>query len=220
MLIWVDIETTGLDARSDRILEIGMVQTTDELEVVEYRTKYLTLQVEGKPVQRWDPVVAEMHKNSGLIRDCAFSQNSLADAEREFTNFIANCVEPDPPTGGVRPMEAGQHPMCGSSVHFDRAFLKRWLPNIEAWFHYRNIDVSSIGELAKLWDPVIWENRPEDMKVHRVIPDIQDSIRRLRWFVETGFIRPIWMQDRQLISPYMGLTTMQSEVNDEQHDMG
>ena len=174
-LIWVDLEMTGLKPDSDRIIEVAMVITSDNLEVV----------AEGpvRVVHQSDPVLEAMdswnkatHGRSGLIAKVRASSLSEADVETEMVDFL-NAHVP-----------AGASPMCGNSVCQDRRFLARYMPRLEAYFHYRNLDVSTLKELARRWAPSIIPGFSKQ-GTHQALADIQESIRELAYYRE-NFLAP------------------------------
>jgi oligoribonuclease len=170
LLTWVDIETTGLDPAIDSILEVGLIVTTGDLTIVSATSTVVA--PNQRRLDQADEVVRRMHDHSGL----AASYGAPVDeAERFLLHWL---------TGKVG---KGESPMCGSSVHFDRGFLARHMPDLEAHFHYRNIDVSAVAELCSRWFPHF--TRPPSQGVHRVLPDLVDSIEALKFF-RADYFRP------------------------------
>jgi oligoribonuclease len=168
MMAWVDCETTGLDAHKDLLLEVGIIITDDFLNVLD-RKSYSLYHAAAR--DRAGGYVQEMHDVSGLWSDCKTKGVAVAAAELWLLEWLTGYVEPD------------AAPMCGSTVHFDRAFLKVNMPKLEDHFHYRNIDVSTVKELARIWNKVAFDLRPDDeIKFHRVIPDIEASIAELHHY--------------------------------------
>jgi len=169
-LIWVDLEMTGLKPDSDRIIEVAMVITGENLEVV----------AEGpvRVVHQGDQVLEAMdswnkgtHGRSGLIAKVKASSLSDADVETEMLDFLSQHVP------------SGVSPMCGNSVCQDRRFLARYMPRLEAYFHYRNLDVSTLKELARRWKPQIMSGLVKLGK-HEALADIYESIEELRYYRE------------------------------------
>jgi oligoribonuclease len=167
-LIWIDLEMTGLSPENDAIIEIATVVTTAELETV----------AEGPviAISQPEPVLARMdewnqrtHGASGLLARVRASRVDTATAERETLQFLALHVPP------------GASPMCGNSICQDRRFLARGMPALERHFHYRNLDVSSVKELAKRWAPRVFESVSKE-NPHRALADIHDSIAELRHY--------------------------------------
>jgi oligoribonuclease len=167
-MAWVDVESTGLEPELDHILEIGLIITDDDLnEVARWSGTIWT--PNSNLTRLYDnEIVRSMHTKNGLLEAVKSDEAlELAKAQQELLMMM------DP---------YSDVPMCGSSVHFDRAMLRRWLPAFEACFHYRNIDVSTVKELVVRWWPSLVLRRPEDRKLHRVIPDIEDSIAELGFY--------------------------------------
>lgn len=176
MMPWVDIETTGLDADWDDMLEIGLAITTDDLVLV-FKTSFVIKQLSPRVMPE---LVLNMHTKNGLLADVPFGV-TMAAAEAELVEVMERFFH----GGGIAPA-----PMCGSSVHFDRAFLKRVMPRLEACFHYRNIDTSTVKELVERWPvPAGNAKRPVPLKLHRVDPDLTDSIAEMRFYKELLFDR-------------------------------
>jgi len=174
-LIWIDLEMTGLDPDQHRVIEIATVVTDKELTVL----------AEGPvlAIHQLDDVLAAMdewntrqHMNSGLTERVRASETSEAEAERLTLEFLRLHVD------------QGASPICGNSICQDRRFLIRHMPELAAYFHYRNLDVSTLKILAKLWLPEVG-NRFEKKSVHLALADIHDSIRELRFYREHLFKR-------------------------------
>lgn len=172
-LVWVDLETTGLDARSDSILEVGLVITDGDLNMTATTARLVapTRRLLGQA----DPVVRDMHAASGLTRELEDGWGlARVDAERVLVDWLSERVPAD------------TSPMCGSSVNFDRGFLNEQMPILAAHFHYRNIDVSTIKELVRRWYPQA--EPPHSRGAHRALLDLRDSINELRFYREHFFI--------------------------------
>jgi len=173
-LIWIDLEMTGLDTDNDVIIEIATLVTDKELNLV----------AEGPvmAIHQPDAVLAGMdewntstHTNSGLVERIRNSDVTAAQAEQETLAFLAQHVE------------RGMSPMCGNSICQDRRFLHRLMPRLEEYFHYRNLDVSSIKELVRRWKPEVLEHLHKGGK-HLAMDDIKDSIAELQFYREKVFI--------------------------------
>ena len=175
MLVWIDLEMTGLDADRDHVLEIATIITDDDLNVV---GDSLDLVIHQPPevLGLMGDVVSKMHHVSGLTDEVRLSTLSLEQAQRQTLDFIRRHVP-----------EAGTIPLCGNSIGMDRRFLNRWLPEIENHLHYHVVDVSSIKELAVRWYPALAAKRPRKRKGHRALDDILESIEELRYWRSAVF---------------------------------
>lgn len=178
-LVWVDLEMTGLDADRDVILEIAVIVTDGRLERL-VEGPDLVLGADEGAIGRMEEVVVEMHQLSGLTEAVRASRLELAAAEAQVLDFIRANV-PEPRTA----------PLAGNSIHADRAFLRRYMPTLEGYLHYRNVDVSTIKELARRWyPPEVLEGAPAKSGGHRALADIRESIEELRHYRKVVF-RPI-----------------------------
>jgi oligoribonuclease len=173
MLVWMDLEMTGLDPGRDVIVEIATLVTDDELEVVAEGPD-LVIHQPDTALATMDPVVVEMHTRSGLLDAIRASTISLDDAGAQTLAFLQHWV-PEPRTV----------PLCGNSIGMDRRFLAAYLPQIEAWLHYRSVDVSSVKELVRRWYPGL--KAPQKPGAHRALDDIRESVRELRYYREHVF---------------------------------
>lgn len=178
MLAWMDLEMTGLDPMRHTIVEIATLITDDDLRIV---AEGPDLVVHATPEQlaEMDPVVVNMHTRSGLLPAISASTLSLADAGAATLDFLRQHI-PEPRTV----------PLCGNSIGTDRRFLAVHLPEIEEHLHYRSVDVSTIKELARRWNPTIAKGAPEKNTTHRALDDIRESIEELRYFREQLFVAP------------------------------
>lgn len=167
-LVWVDLETTGLNPDSDRILEIGVIVTDSALNEVVSLSRVLF--TEDLVLQSMDPWCVETHAANGLVDACRNSVCTRPQSERDILDVVSAFA--DPRTASI----------CGSSPHFDRAFLRRHMPALESWFHFRNLDVSTVRQLVALWSPErAW---PIPAIAHRALPDLRASIAELRHYRE------------------------------------
>jgi oligoribonuclease len=170
MLVWMDLEMTGLDPAKDVIVEIATIVTDDELEIVAEGPD-LVVHQPPEALEDMDPVVVEMHTASGLLTAIAASTTSLEAAGKATLDFIREHV-PD----------ARTVPLCGNSIGTDRRFLAIYLPEIEEHLHYRSVDVSTIKELTRRWYPKALDAVPRKATAHRALDDIRESIEELRWY--------------------------------------
>ncbi len=173
-LIWIDLEMTGLDTQNDRIIEIATLVTDSQLNVLA-EGPILAIHQDDAVLDGMDEWNTRQHGQSGLIERVRASRLSEQDAERETLAFLRQYVP------------AGKSPMCGNSICQDRRFMARLMPELEAYFHYRNLDVSTLKELARRWKPEIYNGFSKDSS-HLAMDDIRDSIEELRYYRE-HFIR-------------------------------
>lgn len=176
MLVWMDLEMTGLDHTRDVIVEIATLITDDELTIIAEGPD-LVIHQPDEALAAMDPVVVEMHTSSGLLEEIRASQITLADAGAATLEFIRSHV-PEPATV----------PLCGNSIGTDRRFLAAYLPEIENYLHYRSVDVSSIKELVRRWYPEIDRARTFKGGNHRALGDIRDSVAELAYYRDRVFI--------------------------------
>ena len=176
MLVWMDLEMTGLDHTSDVIVEIATIVTDDQLNIVAEGPD-LVIHQPDDVLDRMDPFVVDMHTKSGLLDLIRASTVTLEDAGAATLEFIAEHV-PDP----------ASVPLCGNSIGTDRRVLARYLPDIENYLHFRSIDVSSVKELVKRWYPDVDASRPRGQGSHRALDDIRESIREMAYYREHVFV--------------------------------
>jgi len=172
-LIWIDMEMTGLDPFTDRVLELATIITDSDLDIVA-EGPVCAIHQPAEVLAGMDAWNTEQHSKSGLIERSSKSIYTCRQAERETLDFISRWVE------------FRVSPMCGNSVCQDRRFLARFMPELEHYFHYRNIDVSTLKELALRWAPDLACFNKEG--THRALDDIRESIAELKYY-STFFIR-------------------------------
>src|SRR3990170_6487148 len=170
-LIWLDMEMTGLNPDTDSIIEIAIVVTDSQLVTVA-EAPVLVIRQTDAALDAMDNWNRGTHARSGLIEKVKASALAEADAERSMLDFLAQHV----------PTRAS--PMCGNSICQDRRFLARWMPGLEAYFHYRNLDVSTLKELVKRWKPEVAKGMTKHGK-HEALADIYESIEELKYYRKT-----------------------------------
>lgn len=175
LLIWIDLEMTGLVPESDSIIEIATLLTDRNLEILAEGPMIAIHQPEAV-LALMDDWNQKQHGGSGLLARVRASTVTTATAERQTLDFLAQWVEP------------GSSPMCGNSICQDRRFLARHMPQLERFFHYRNLDVSTVKELARRWAPAVLEGVKKS-GAHLALDDIRDSVSELRHYREQ-FIAP------------------------------
>ncbi len=170
LLVWVDMEMTGLRPEVDRIIEIAVVITDNQLHPLAQSEAFAIHQPQGV-LDAMDDWNRNTHGRSGLIARVNESPWTEASAEQALIDFIGRWVPP------------GKSPMCGNSICQDRRFMARYMPRLEAWFHYRNLDVSTLKELCKRWAPET-ARRFSKRGAHTALADILESIDELRFYRE------------------------------------
>jgi len=170
-LIWIDMEMTGLVPDSDRIIEIAVLVTDSQLNLVA-EGPVLVVKQPDEVLAAMDSWNRSVHAKSGLVEKVKASTLDEATAERRTIEFLAQYVP------------AGASPMCGNSICQDRRFLARWMPKLEAFFHYRNLDVSTLKELVKRWKPEVVKGMKKEGK-HEALADIYESIEELKYYRKT-----------------------------------
>ena len=174
-LIWVDCEMTGLDLDKDVLVEIAVLVTDAQLNILGEGVD-LVIKASADEIAGMNDFVREMHTASGLITEIP-NGVSHAEAEEKILEYLAKYA-PD----------AGKSPLAGNSVYVDRAFIAKYLPNFNAYLHYRTVDVSSIKELARRWYPRIYFAAPKKTGNHRALGDIRDSIEELEYYRTNIFV--------------------------------
>jgi oligoribonuclease len=173
-LIWIDLEMTGLRPDADRILEVALVVTDHALEIVAQAPVYVVHQ-DAAALDAMDAWNKSTHGRSGLIDKVRQATATEAEVEAAALAFLREHVP------------AKVSPMCGNTICQDRRFLARFMPALEDWFHYRNLDVSTLKELARRWRPELMKGIPKEGK-HEALADILESIDELR-FYRANFLR-------------------------------
>jgi oligoribonuclease len=171
--IWLDLEMTGLDPESDQIIEIATIVTDGNLNVLAYGP-VIPIRTDRRYIDNMDQWNTKQHTKTGLIDRILNSNYELAEAEKLTLDFLRTYVS------------ANTSPMCGNSICQDRRFLAKYMPELEKFFHYRNLDVSTIKELVKQWSPKLLSGLKKNNK-HIALSDIIDSIHELRFYRKNCF---------------------------------
>ncbi|KDA05523.1 oligoribonuclease [Microbacterium sp. CH12i] len=174
-LVWIDCEMTGLDLEHDELVEIAVVITDFELRVLDPGFQ-VVIKPNDSALAHMNDFVTKMHETSGLIEEIP-NGVSLVDAETQTLEYIKRFV----------PLER-KAPLAGNTIGTDRMFLAKYMPQIDQWLHYRNVDVSSIKELSRRWYPRVFFQAPAKNGGHRALADILESIRELRYYREAVFV--------------------------------
>jgi oligoribonuclease len=177
-LVWIDCEMTGLDLRSDRLIEIAVLVTDADLNILGDGLD-VVIHAPDEALSSMIDVVTEMHTRSGLIEEVRASTVDVATAEEMVLDYVSGHVK--------QPKTA---PLAGNSIATDRGFIARDMPALDDYLHYRMIDVSSIKELCRRWYPRIYFGQPEKGLAHRALADVHESIRELQFYRRTVFVTP------------------------------
>jgi len=172
-LIWIDMEMTGLAPDSDRIIEMALLVTDAQLAILA-EGPVMVIHQPNEVLEAMDSWNKGTHAKSGLIERVRASALSEAQAEARALEFLAQYVP------------ANASPMCGNSICQDRRFLARWMPRLESYFHYRNLDVSTLKELVRRWKPEALKGFNKEGK-HEALADILESLDELRYYRRTVF---------------------------------
>lgn len=171
-LIWIDLEMTGLDTDNDLIIEVATIVTDPQLNILD-EGPIIAIYQEDEILDQMDEWNTRQHNQSGLVKRIKNSSYNVAEAESMTLDFLNKFVS------------KGKSPMCGNSICQDRRFMHRLMPDLEAYFHYRNLDVSTIKEITKRWAPNAEEFNKQGS--HLAMDDIRDSINELKFYREHVF---------------------------------
>ncbi|WP_166983472.1 oligoribonuclease [Paramicrobacterium fandaimingii] len=174
-LVWIDCEMTGLDVSVDELVEVAVVITDFDLNIIDEGFD-IVIKPNDSALSNMNDFVTEMHRSSGLLEEIPEGV-SLADAEYQVLEYIQKHVP-----------EERKAPLAGNTIGTDRAFLARYMPRLDAHLHYRNVDVSSIKELSRRWFPRAYFNAPKKDGGHRALADILESIRELQYYRQIVFV--------------------------------
>ncbi|NQX36614.1 oligoribonuclease [Herbiconiux sp. VKM Ac-2851] len=175
-LVWIDCEMTGLDLEVDELVEVAVVVTDFDLNLVDPGFS-IVIKPDDSALEHMNDFVTNMHATSGLADEIPHGV-SLADAEYQVLEYILKHVP-----------AAESAPLAGNTIGTDRMFLAKFMPRVDGHLHYRSIDVSSIKELARRWFPRVYFNAPEKAGGHRALADILESIRELEYYRKAVFIQ-------------------------------
>jgi oligoribonuclease len=177
-LVWIDCEMTGLELNRDALIEIAVLVTDGELNVLDEGLD-IVINCADDVLDTMVPFVQQMHESSGLTELVRASTITLGEAERQVLAYIKRFV-PEPRTA----------PLCGNSIATDRGFIARDMPELDGYLHYRMIDVSSIKELTRRWYRRVYFGQPAKGLAHRALADIHESVQELRYYRATVFVPP------------------------------
>ncbi len=173
-LIWLDLEMTGLFPETDLIIEVAILVTDSNLNILA-EGPCVAIHQDDDVLAGMDEWCTRTHTASGLVERVRNSTRSISDVDSEVCDFIAQWVP------------KGSSPLCGNSISHDRRFVRRYMPGLEGHLHYRNIDVSTIKELVKRWAPNL-QGAPKKKGLHLALDDIRESVAELRWYRENVFV--------------------------------
>ncbi|MGB8222582.1 MAG: oligoribonuclease [Polyangiales bacterium] len=174
-IVWMDMEMSGLDPETERILEVAVLVTDGELNVVAEGPN-LVLHQSDEVLAAMDSWNTTHHAQSGLTKRVRESTIDERQASEALISFLAAHTE------------KRKAPLAGNSIHQDRRFVARYMPEVEQWLHYRNVDVSTIKELAQRWYPKQYAARPNKKGSHRAMDDIKESIEELAYYRKALFL--------------------------------
>ena len=174
-LVWIDCEMTGLELGSDLLIEVAVLVTDSELNVLGEGVD-IVIGATAEQLARMPDVVREMHASSGLTDEVLASTVTVREAEEQVLTYLREFVEP------------GKAPLCGNSIGTDRGFLARDMTELDGFLHYRMVDVSSVKELARRWYPRAYFNSPKKAGGHRALADILESVNELRYYRSVIFV--------------------------------
>ncbi|MDO5735709.1 MAG: oligoribonuclease [Propionibacteriaceae bacterium] len=196
-LVWIDCEMTGLDLENDALIEVAVLVTDGELNVLSEGVDVI-IKPSDEQLENMGDFVRDMHTKSGLL-DRLAAGVTMAEATQRILSHVKEFV----------PAQR-KAPLAGNTIGTDRAFLARDMAELESWVHYRNLDVSSIKELARRWYPKTFYQAPAKGGNHRALADIQESIEELRYYRETLFVPspgPTSAEARQVAARHRGSLT-------------
>ena len=173
-LVWLDMEMTGLSPENNVIIEVAVVITDSKLNILAESPSYVVSQPEAE-LAKMDKWNVNTHTKSGLVEKVKASTNSVAMVEKELLKLIKKYAVKH------------QAPLCGNTIHQDRKFMVKYMPTLEAYLHYRNLDISTIKELAKRWYPDVYAGFTKHNK-HEALADIHESIIELKYYQEKLFV--------------------------------
>lgn len=171
-LVWADCEMTGLNISSDTLVEIALVVTDSDLNLVDDGID-IVIQESAEKLDSMADIVKKMHEKSGLTKEILKSNISVTEAQDQCLAYLKKL--------GIK---GGSAPLCGNSIGVDRRFLDKYMPKLDYFLHYRSVDVSSFKELCRRWYPDAFEKRPQKLGEHRALGDILGSIEEMKYYRE------------------------------------
>lgn len=184
-LVWIDLEMTGLDIHQHTIVEVAALVTDADLNIIGEGVD-LVVHATEEELAKMDDFVTNMHESSGLTEEIRNSTISLADAEDAVLRLIEEHCDPEHPA-----------PLAGNSIATDRSFIREQMPRLDKTLHYRMIDVSSLKELARRWEPRVYYNQPDKGLAHRALADIVESLRELDYYRKSMMLTDVSSEDAE-----------------------
>ncbi len=169
-LVWADCEMTGLEIATDTLVEIALVVTDSDLNVIDEGID-IVIQESAEKLDSMKDIVKKMHEKSGLTKEILASNTSVSEAEEQCLAYLKKL--------GIK---GGSAPLCGNSIGVDRRFLDKYMPKLDFFLHYRSVDVSSFKELCRRWYPDVFDKRPQKLGEHRALGDIMGSIEEMKYY--------------------------------------
>ena len=171
-LVWIDLETTGLILKKDKIIEIAVLVTDTQLNLLDEKGYVGFVNITDEDISLMDDIVKEMHTNNGVIEICKKSSLMLEDIDRGAVEYLSQYVQ------------RNEAPLCGNNIAFDRSFIEYNMPLLTNYLHYRNIDVTTIKQLSQIWKGDKYAGKES---THEALDDIRESIEELRYYKEKIF---------------------------------
>ncbi|MCK9368381.1 oligoribonuclease [Candidatus Dojkabacteria bacterium] len=172
-LVWIDLEMTGLDVKKDKIIQIAAIVTDTNLNILDENGYVAISHIDKTDVGRMEPFVKEMHLRNGLIQTALKSKLTIEQIDKEVVEYLSKFIN------------KGESPLCGSSNSIDKSFIVQYMPNLHGFLHFRNIDVSTISQLAKLWNKK--KEYHGHIGSHEALGDIKESIEELKHYKKELF---------------------------------
>jgi oligoribonuclease len=169
-LVWLDLEMTGLDLRKDKIIQVAVIVTDTELNILDEKGFVRYIHIEDHDVEGMEEVVREMHTENGVIEKCLGSEYTLEDVDREVVEYISQFIGPK------------ESPLCGSGIGTDKAFIRLYMPHLMEYIHYKTVDVSTLKTLNRMWSVDVFEKNVDN---HDALDDIREAIREMQYLRET-----------------------------------
>ncbi len=171
-LVWIDLETTGLSTKKDKIIEIGILVTDIDLNILDTEGYVGFVNITNEDISLMNDIVKDMHTKNGLIEKCLESKYTLEYIDKESVEYISKFVD------------RNEAPLCGTNIAFDRSFIEYYMPILTNHLHFRNIDVSTIKQLSKIWKNDSYIGKKS---IHEALDDIRESIEELKYYKEKIF---------------------------------